>query len=185
MKPRAKIIPGPKTMTHSHAPNLTVRSYRDGDWPAVWRVLEPTFRAGDSYPCPPDITEDEAKQYWIEAPAHTLVAFVGDDLVGTYYMRPDQMGLGDHVCNCGYVVAAAARGRGIAVALCLHSQDEARQRGYTAMKFNLVVASNEAAVKAWLKCGMRIVGTIPKAFRHKTLGLVAAHIMYKDLDDAL
>lgn len=161
---------------------LDIKEYKETDWPEAWSILEPAFRAGESYPCAIDITEREARRYWIETPRHVFVA--RDDAgaaVGTYYMRPDQGGLGDHICNCGYVVALAARGRGCAVEMCRHSQAEARKRGFTGMKFNLVVATNEPAIKAWLKCGMRIIGTTPKAFRHARLGLVDAHIMFKDL----
>ncbi len=164
---------------------LTIREFEEADWPEAWSILEPAFRAGESYPCATDITEREARRYWIETPPYVFVARdEAGGAVGTYYMRPDQGGLGDHICNCGYVVAPAARGRGHAVALCLHSQAEALRRGYTGMKFNLVVATNEPAVRAWLKGGMRIIGTTPKAFRHRRLGLVDAHIMYKDLTAA-
>lgn len=159
-----------------------MRLFEAADWPAVWAILEPAFRAGDSYPCAVDISEAEARRYWIETPPYTFVAL--DDagaIVGTYYLRPDQMGLGAHVCNCGYVVAESARGRGLAVEMCRRSQEEARRRGFLGMKFNLVVATNEAAVRAWTKSGMKIIGTTPKAFRHARLGLVDAHIMYKDL----
>lgn len=159
-----------------------IRLFEEADWPAVWAILEPAFRAGDSYPCAVDISEAETRNYWIETPPCTFVAQDdGGAIVGTYYLRPDQMGLGSHVCNCGYVVAEAARGRGLAVEMCRHSQGEARRRGFLGMKFNLVVTTNEAAVRAWTKSGMKIIGTIPKAFRHARLGLVDAHIMYKDL----
>ena len=163
---------------------LTIRLFKESDWPDVWAILEPAFRAGESYPCDIDISEAEARRYWVETPPFTFVAFDGSGaMAGTYYMRPDQGGIGDHICNCGYVVAESARGCGYAVAMCLASQQEARQRGFTGMKFNLVVATNEAAVRAWEKSGMQIIGTTPKAFRHARLGLVDAHIMYKDLTD--
>lgn len=161
---------------------LDIRPFVHRDWPAVWAILEPAFRAGDSYPCPVDISEQEAYRYWIETPSYSFVARnATGGIVGAYYMRPDQLGIGDHVCNCGYVVSEDARRRGYAVEMCLHSQAEARRRGFLGMKFNLVVATNEAAVRAWTKSGMTIIGTTPKAFRHSRLGLVDAHIMYKDL----
>lgn len=163
----------------------TIRPIEEADWPAVWAVLEPAFRAGDSYPCAVDISEAEARDYWTRTPPYTFVALADDGaVIGTYYLRPDQMGLGSHVCNCGYVVAEAARGRGLAVEMCRHSQGEARRRGFLGMKYNLVVATNEAAVRAWTKSGMKIIGTTPNAFRHARLGLVDAHIMYKDLTEA-
>lgn len=161
---------------------LTFRPFERRDWPQVWAILEPVFRAGESYPCPTEISERDAQRYWIETPQFTFVALdTGNSIAGTYYLRPDQMGLGAHICNCGYAVAARARGRGYAVVMCRHSQVEARRYGFLGMKFNLVVATNEAAIRAWKKSGMKIIGTTPKAFRHTRFGLVDAHIMYKDL----
>lgn len=164
---------------------MTQLSYCDfveDDWPEIWRILEPTFRAGSSYPCAVDITEDAAHGYWIDTPRRTFVVRANDhELVGTFYIRPDQGGLGDHICNCGYIVKAAHQGKGIAVEMCHYSQMVARTDGFLGMKFNLVVASNEPAIRAWRKCGMEIIGTTPKAFRHSRLGLVDAHIMFKAL----
>jgi ribosomal protein S18 acetylase RimI-like enzyme len=100
-------------------------------------------------------------------------------LLGTYYLKANQMGGGAHVCNCGYVTAEATRGKGVAGMLCAHSQDEARGRGFTAMQFNLVVSTNEGAVRLWQKLGFEIAGTLPKAFDHPAQGLVDAHVLYK------
>ena len=159
-----------------------VAQQTDADWPDVWTVLEPAFRAGESYPLPCDVDEDGTRAYCIRQDGFNAVA--RDEygtVVGVYYLRPDQGGPGDHVCNAGYVIATGARGRGYAVPLCLESQERARAMGFRVMKFNLVVASNDAAVRAWRKAGMEIVGTVPGAFRHPAAGYVDAYIMYKDL----
>lgn len=166
--------------------SLHVTQQADTDWPEVWAVLEPAFRAGESYPLPRDVDEDGAKAYWIKQDGFNAVAREEDGplkgrVAGVYYLRPDQGGPGDHVCNAGYVIAPSARGRGYAASLCLESQERARAMGFRAMKFNLVVASNDAAVKAWRRAGMEILGTVPGAFRHPVAGYVDAHIMYKDL----
>jgi len=162
---------------------LVYSRYSTSDWPEVWAALKPTFEAGESYPCATDITEDDAKNYWLEKNAHVVVVRNSDSgaLVGTYFIRCDQGGLGDHICNCGYVVTPDARGKGYAVDFCLHSQREASELGFIGMKFNLVVVTNEAAIKAWRKAGMEIIGTTPNAFRSQKHGLVDAHIMYKNL----
>lgn len=162
--------------------NFTVREQRDDDWPALWRVLEPVFRAGETYPLPRDVSEYDARAYWIKTDGYNGVALDGDGaIVGAYFLRPDQGGPGDHVCNAGYVIAEAARGKGLATPLCVQSQEHARIMGFRAMKFNLVVATNAAAIRAWKKAGMEIIGTTPDAFRMPDSRIVAAHIMYKAL----
>ncbi len=152
------------------------------DWAEVWGVLEPAFRAGESYPLPRDVSEEDAKRYWIKTDGYNAVARDrAGAVVGVYYLRPDQGGPGDHVCNAGYVIAEAARGKGYATALCLQSQKQARAMGFRGMKFNLVVSTNAAAIKAWKKAGMEIIGTVPAAFRHPEQGFVDAYVMFKAL----
>ena len=162
---------------------FTVSKQTEADWPEVWRALEPVFRAGESYPLPRDVGEDAAKAYWIKTDGYNAVARdSAGTIVGVYYLRPDQGGPGDHICNAGYVIAEAARGRGLAAALCFQSQEQARSMGFRGMKFNLVVSTNAAAVKAWKRAGMEIIGTVPGAFRHPELGFVDAYVMFKELE---
>jgi GNAT superfamily N-acetyltransferase len=159
-----------------------IRPYEEDDWPAVWAMLEPVFRAGETFPHDPAITAEEAHQAWVGTVSATFVAVDGSGtLLGTYYLRPNQPGLGAHVANAGYVVAEAARGRGLAHALCRHSQQEALRRGFRALQFNLVVATNIAGVTAWTRNGFRTVGRLPEAFRHPRLGFVDALVMFKPL----
>lgn len=146
--------------------------------------MEPVFRAGETYAFAPDIGEDEAYRAWVSAPRATYVAVDGEsDILGTYYIKANQPGLGSHVCNCGYIVAEAARGRGVASAMCEHSQQEAVARGFRAMQYNLVVSTNEGAVRLWRRHGFAIIGTLPGAFQSPTRGFVDAHVMYKTLQD--
>ena len=161
---------------------FAVSEQSEADWPEVWRVLEPAFRAGESYPLPRDVSEEDARLYWIKKDGFNAIA--RDDagaVAGVYYLRPDQDGPGSHICNAGYVIAEWARGKGYAVELCKQSQDQARAMGFRGMKFNLVVSNNAAAVKAWKRAGMEVIGTVPGAFRHPIDGFVDAYIMYRAL----
>lgn len=160
----------------------SIRRFQLADWPAVWSILRTTFATGETYAFAPTSSEAEIRRAWIEVPAASYVACApSGEVVGTYYLKPNQPGLGSHVCNCGYVVSPAAQGRGIATAMCEHSQAEALAMGFRAMQFNLVVATNESAVRLWQKLGFAIVGTLPQAFRHARLGYVDAYVMYKQL----
>jgi len=159
-----------------------IRKYRDSDWPAVRSILNETIRTGDTFPFAPDSTEAEIHKAWVEAPAATFVACAPDGtILGSYYIRPNQPGLGAHVCNCGYVVAAHARGRGAASLMCEHSQSEAVAMGFRAMQFNFVVSTNERAVRLWQRLGFSTIGRLPGAFRHSSLGYVDALVMFKQL----
>ena len=161
---------------------MNLRDLTEDDWPAVWRLMEPVIRAGDTYPYATDMDEAGGRRMWLELTDRAYVA-VGDDgeVVGTYYIKPNQPTLGAHVANCGYMVAESARGKGVATAMCVHSQEEAARLGYRAMQFNLVVETNAASVHLWRKLGFDVVGRLPGAFRHAGKGFVDAFVMYKTL----
>ncbi len=161
---------------------FAIRLATQADWPAIWSMLNPVFRAGETYAIDPNITEDAARALWMDAPAATYIAQDDDGMpLGTYYIKANFAGAADHICNCGYITAPKAAGRGVATAMCSHSQDAARDLGFRAMQFNLVLASNTRAVALWHRLGYETVGQLPDAFRHPHLGLVDAHIMWKSL----
>ncbi len=161
---------------------VEIRAFRESDWAALWPLLKGTFEAGDTYVFAPDSTEQEIRRAWIEAPLRTFVACDGDGaLLGTYFIKANQVGLGSHVSNCGYIVSPSAQGRGIASLMCEHSQAEAMGMGFRAMQFNMVVATNERAVRLWQHLGFTIIGRLPGAFRHQQLGFVDGLVMYKQL----
>ena len=160
-----------------------IRLTQLGDWPAIWRIVEPVFRRGDTYTFSPSITEAEARVVWMEVPQATFVAIDDDgNVLGTYYIKHNQPGGGAHVCNCGYIVSEDAQGKGIATQMCLHSQEQAVALGFRAMQFNFVVSTNEGAIRLWKRLGFDVVGTLPRAFRHPTRGYVDALVMFKSVD---
>ena len=158
---------------------MEIRLARVADADGIWTLLQPVFRAGDTYAIDPEISRDAALAYWMDLPAATYVVTQAGAIVGTYYIKTNQQGSGNHVCNCGYIVGNAARGQGLAAQMCEASQEQALALGYEAMQFNFVLASNAGALRLWHRLGFETVGLIPKAFKHPSLGLVAAHVMFK------
>lgn len=152
---------------------------------AFWPTFRDVVRARETYAYAPDLDRDAARRLWCEVPEQTFVAIDrgtdGDVVLGSYYLKPNGAGPGGHVCNCGYMVAAAARGRGVATRMCEHSRELARTLGYRAMQFNAVVSTNESAVKLWQRLGFEIIGRVPEGFRHPRLGFVDTLIMYQRL----
>jgi ribosomal protein S18 acetylase RimI-like enzyme len=148
---------------------------------AIWRVVEPTIRAGETLMLPRDLSEAEAVRYW-RAPEHEVfVTEQNGEILGTYYLRANQRGGGAHVANCGYATAPSASGRGVARAMCAHSLERARVRGFRAMQFNCVVSTNERAVRLWQSFGFEIVGRLPEAFLHPEIGYVDALVLFRKL----
>ena len=162
----------------------TVRGVKLEDADAIWRILEPVVRAGETYPLPREMNKDEALAYWMGTGHEVFVAEEDGEIVGTYFLKANQKGGGAHVANCGYVTAAAAQGRGLARMMCHHSIERAKERAFRAMQFNFVVATNANAVRLWQSCGFQVVGRLPDAFLHPRLGYVDALVMYRALKEA-
>jgi ribosomal protein S18 acetylase RimI-like enzyme len=160
---------------------MTIRPAESADANAIWAILESTIRAAETYTLPQNMEREQALAYWF-SPEHTVfVAEQDGEVLGSYYLRSNQQGGGAHVCNCGYMTAARASGRGVATAMCGHSLEYARSRGFRAMQFNFVVSSNEAAIHLWEKFGFVTIGRLPEAFLHPVLGYVDALVMYRIL----
>src|SRR5262245_28960844 len=124
----------PMTLT-----DLSIRPATQDDAPAIWAILEPVIRAGETYALPRDMSKEAALAYWLSSDRETFVAIAVAQVVGTYYLRANQHGGGSHVANCGYATAADATSRGIARRMCEDSLERARARGFTAMQFNFVI----------------------------------------------
>jgi len=149
------------------------------DFDSFWPIFQKIAQSGETYAYPRDISKQEAQRTWMESPQRTYVAKIDGEVMASYYIKPNHAGPGAHVCNCGYMVSEAARGRGLATALCEHSQQVAVELGYKAMQFNFVASTNESAVKLWQKLGFEIVGRLPAAFEHPLQSYVDAFVMYK------
>ena len=168
-------------MEGAHRQALRIRPATPADGPAIWRILEPIIRAGETNALDRDMGEDAALAYWT-GPGKT--AFVAEEdgwIAGTYFIQPNQAGGGRHVCNGGYVTAMEATGRGIARRMCLHSLEQAQRQGFKAMQFNFVVSTNVRAVRLWESLGFAIAGRLPQAFAHPVHGYVDALIMFRAL----
>jgi ribosomal protein S18 acetylase RimI-like enzyme len=160
---------------------MLIRPATATDKDAIWRIMEPTIRAGETYTLPRDMDKTAAIEYWLCKVHEAFVVEENGETSGTYFLQANQQGGGAHVANCGYMTAVTATGRGVARAMCAHSLDRARERGFRAMQFNFVISTNERAVRLWQSFGFEIVGTLPKAFQHPTQGYVDAYVMYRHL----
>lgn len=160
---------------------MQIRPASPTDWPTIWQMLEPIMRAGETLALPRDGSEAVARAYWSSAEKLNFLAVEGDEPLGASYVRANQQGGGAHVANCGYITAEAARGKGVARALCAHSIEYCRTAGFKAIQFNFVMSSNEPAVHLWHSFGFDVLARLPGAFDHPRLGMVDALVMWKTL----
>jgi len=162
-------------------PSLILRPACQNDFSQIWEILKPILRAGEFYALPREMTQESAIAYWTKSDHDTFVVEEDGKILGTYFLRANQLGGGSHVANCGYATCLKARGQGVARKMCLHSLEFARSRGFLAMQFNFVISTNDRAVRLWTSLGFEVVGTLPGAFAHPEKGFVDALIMFRKL----
>jgi ribosomal protein S18 acetylase RimI-like enzyme len=158
-----------------------IRPARAEDAEAVWAIIAPIIAAGEVFALPRDMPREAALDYWLGGDHLPFVLEKDGMVLGTFYIRPNQLGGGGHVANAGYATSPQATGRGIARAMCAHSLEQAAARGFMAMQFNFVVSSNVRAVALWESMGFAVVGRLPGAFAHPALGMVDALVMFREM----
>jgi ribosomal protein S18 acetylase RimI-like enzyme len=160
---------------------MLIRPAAEADRETVWSIIAPVIAAGEAYALPRDWSMDEALGYWFGPDHEVFVAEEDGEALGCCYIQPNKLGGGAHVANAGFATAEWARGRGVARAMGVHVLDHARARGFRAMQFNFVIASNAAAVRLWTSLGFETLCRLPEAFDHPRLGFVDALVMFRRL----
>jgi L-amino acid N-acyltransferase YncA len=157
---------------------MHIRPAESRDEDAVWRIMEPVIRAGETFALPRAMSRDDAFAYWYSADRGVWIAEEATEVVGTYCIRAIRPAGGSHVANCGYMVGTWAARRGVGRAMCEDSIARARAMGFKAMQYNFVISTNEHAIRLYQSLGFEIAGRLPGAFAHPTQGYVDAYVMF-------
>lgn len=167
--------------THTNTSEITIEKAQIKDYDEIWQIIQPIIQKGDTYVFDPKMSKAAMKKVWMSAAAQTYIAKLDDEIVGTYFIKANQPGLGAHVANAGYMVHPEKQGLSIGRKMAEHSLEEARQAGYNAMQFNMVISTNIHAIRLWKQLGFQQVGILPKVYNHQEQGLVDALVMHRFL----
>lgn len=162
---------------------MNIRKATATDIDEIWEIFSKVIETGDTYVFNPNTPKTDLEKHWFADYMQTYVLEEDKQVLGTYIIKPNQIDLGSHIANCSYMVKPNSQGKGIGKKLCEHSLKIAKENGFEAIQFNIVVSTNKGAVELWKRYGFKIIGTTPKGFKHTKLGLVDTYIMYKDLKE--
>jgi L-amino acid N-acyltransferase YncA len=162
---------------------FTIRDGRLEDFEEIYSIFRHVLEEGKTYSYTlEEMTPDRSLAYWMSAPGtHCFVADAKGKVAGVCAVRPNRTGRGGHVANASFIVHPSYRKQGIAKAMGKKALSFAKKEGYKAMQFNFVVSANQTAVELWMDFGFKVVGTLPKNFKHATKGKVDVYIMHKFL----
>lgn len=174
---------------------VSIRKATPEDLDAIWHMWNEIMHQKIYYPYDDSYSRQDIEDEWINlVNNHPYVAVDknqqddddgGGTIAGAYILKSNQPGYGQHICNAAYMVQSTHRGKGIGDELCRHSLEMAKREGYRGIQFNLVVSTNQAAIRIWKRNGFEMIGTVPGGFYHEEMGeYVDAYIFYKSLVEA-
>lgn len=161
--------------------SINIRKAKTEDYDQIWQIIRQVIAGGDTYVFDPNSSREKMLNFWCGEGKHTYVATIKDRIIGTFVIKDNFDDLGSHVANASYMTDPSEFGKGIGRTMGEYSLVEAKNLGYKAMQFNIVVKRNERAVKLWQKLGFEIIGEVPEAFNHKELGFINTLIMWRKL----
>lgn len=169
-------------------PESEIRLAKQQDYEGILSLVSAEIQAGVALPWGPDATTEDLAKYWLPEPQLDVEVFVchvpaaaAHGVAGVFVLHPCWGGRVRHVAQGSFVVAPELRRQGIGRRLCERAILEARERGYSSMRFNTVVSS---AVSVCQACGFEVMCTLPLSFNHAKEGLVDTHVMFRTLDTA-
>lgn len=140
---------------------VSIRAMEADDLDPLFELYKEVVADGGAVPADGEPTVDVFVEGWIRNRS-VFVAWQDDETVGTYFVRSNFPAFAGHIAQAGYIVARRARRRGIGTELLRHSLDQARELGFSAMMFNLVLESNPSR-HLYEAAGFTVVGRIPEA----------------------
>jgi ribosomal protein S18 acetylase RimI-like enzyme len=143
---------------------IAIRPARDGDHDTLFEIYAQVVEGGGAFPRDPPADEATFREVWLEGVTGVYVAELAGTVAGSYQLLPNYTGTAGHIANAGYMVAPRFRRRGVGRALVEHSLAEARNHGFDAMMFNLVIESNPSR-RLYEGLGFEVVGRVPEAIK--------------------
>lgn len=104
------------------------------------------------------------------------------EVVGGFYLKPNYSGRSNHIANAAYMMKGNCRGQGIGTLLIKASLEIAKEQGFRAMQFNMVLSQNISAIRLYQKLGFNIVGTLPRAVRNPDGSYQDGYVLHRELD---
>lgn len=161
--------------------DIIVRPFEKEDEAALYEIFQEVVDSGIQFPYESSSKEEFKHQFFSPDSQVFVCLSPTNELIGGFYLKGNYSGRSDHIANAAYMLKKSARGKGIGTQLVKASLQLAKERGFAAMQYNMVLSQNQIAVKLYHKLGFKIVGTIPNAVRNPDGSYQDGFVMYKKI----
>ncbi len=161
-----------------HQMGYTLDLFSEKDEQGLYKIFKEVVDSGSQFPYECSSIEEFHRQFFTPQGQVYVCHSLKGEVVGGFYLKANYSGRSSHIANAAYMICERYRGKGIGSLLIKASLHLAKDLGFHAMQFNMVLSENILAVKLYERLGFNIVGTIPQAVRNPDGGFQDGYVMY-------
>ncbi len=180
---KKKILKLAEIRNRLHELGYVLKPFEQKDDKSLHKIFQEVVDAGSQFPYEDSSFEGFHRQFFQPVGQVYVCHTLGGKVIGGFYLRPNFPGRSSHIANAAYMIKEEYRGKGIGSLLIQASLHFAKDLGFQAMQFNMVLSNNRLAIKLYENLGFNSIGTIPQAFRNPDASFQDGYVMHRKLDD--
>lgn len=149
----------------------------------LYRIFADVVKAGNQFPYECHSMEEFHRQFLSPQASVFVCRSIEGQVVGGFFLKANMPGRSNHIANAAYMIDPLHRGKGLGKLIVKASMHLAKDLGFHALQFNMVLTSNRTAVSLYNKLGFSIVGTVPKAYRSPDGLYLDGYIMHCSVEE--
>ena len=159
----------------------TLRLFDANDEEQLHQIFREVVDSGSQFPYECSSIEEFRRQFFNPQGQVYVCHNIDGEVIGGFYLRLNFSGRSSHIANAAYMIRSSCRGKGVGSLLIKASLHLAKDQGFRAIQFNMVLSQNILAVKLYQKLGFDIVGVLPEAVRNPDGSYQDGYVMYRKL----
>lgn len=157
--------------------------FDEKDEEGLYEIFQEVVDSGSQFPYECSSIEEFHRQFFTPQGQVYVCRSLEEEIIGGFYLKANYSGRSSHIANAAYMIRNSYRGKGIGSLLIKASLQLAKDLGFHAMQFNMVLSQNKLAVKLYERLGFSVIGTLPQAIRNPDGSYQDGYLMHRKLDD--
>lgn len=158
-----------------------LRLFHPNDEEELYQIFREVVESGSQFPYECSSTKEFRQQFFAPHGKVYVCHTLAGEVVGGFFLKANFSGRSSHIANAAYMIHSTYRGKGVGSLLIKASLHLAKDLGFQAMQFNMVLSQNRLAVKLYQKLGFNIVGTLPEAVRNPDGSYQDGYVLHRKL----